>query len=172
MKLLRIEEEGIWLAVGCYRAANLEKIKREQLLSWLVSQHSGAQVARGEIVVSYFQAFHALYQAYLAFKRKINVSRSLALEILLRLSGTRQIDDALDFAGLRDGSRLLCLLALDTEEQRLRELEKQMMETFELKETTPKPNLMLVKDLYGCNTEPCVVTKISNVNLESNVRRD
>jgi tRNA threonylcarbamoyladenosine modification (KEOPS) complex Cgi121 subunit len=171
MKLLKLPEQNIVLAVGCYKAEHPEKIQKDELLSWLASKHNYAQVVRGDLIVSYFQAFHALYQAYLASKRKLNISRSFALEILLRISATRQIDDALDFAGLRNNQRLLCLLALDSDEQKLRDLEKEFIEKYSLKETTPKPDLKLVKELYGCKIEPCIVSKISLVNLETNVRR-
>lgn len=64
------------------------------------------------IIVSDIQCILAIRNALTAFSKGRNLSKKLEIEILIRLSGQRQIKDAIDMAAPKDPVKELVLLAV------------------------------------------------------------
>ncbi|NPA86134.1 MAG: hypothetical protein GXO42_01920 [bacterium] len=156
-----------WLGAGFY---DLQQDKKEEILSWLKAKQF-VQVIRGSLIVSYFHAFHALYQAWLALQEQRLIAKSFQLEILLRAAGTRQVDDALDYAGLKEREKLVCLVAVEQEKEKLEQLEQEFCRLFSAKETSPRPEKRLLQQVFGSDREAVIITRIALLNLESNARK-
>lgn len=60
-------------------------------------------------VISEFQIEAAVEQTFSAFEGKNNILSRPSLEFLLRLSGKRELNDALDACGLKNGKQGICI---------------------------------------------------------------
>ncbi|MFH0955182.1 MAG: KEOPS complex subunit Cgi121 [Candidatus Micrarchaeota archaeon] len=85
-------------AVGTANNKNSDKVLKK-LSSAKTRQNTRYCLFNAESAVSEKQAEHALKNALLGFENQSMILNDLGLEILLRLSGQRQIKNALDFFG-------------------------------------------------------------------------
>ena len=60
-------------------------------------------------VISQFQLESAVEQTLSSFEMKSSILSQPSLEFLLRLSGKRELDDALDVCGLNEGKQEICI---------------------------------------------------------------
>jgi len=88
----------------------LEQVRREVKEAHV--QFLDAKLIAGQQHL-YFSALNALK----AFKRKSNISSSLALEVLLYASAQRQIRKAVDLLGIKQDSSQVAVLAINKHEQ-------------------------------------------------------
>ena len=84
-----------------------------------------------KILVSH-HIYFATLSALNAFKRKKNISKNLALEILLYVSGQKQIRVAIDVFGLRKGRMDVVLVAIGDKKGDLKRLLENICETFDI----------------------------------------
>src|SRR3989344_3962474 len=68
------------------------------------------QIVPAKTICSFLQAFAALEQALFAQSKKTAFSGKLHLEFLIRLYGTKQINDAIDLAELKTGKNRALLI--------------------------------------------------------------
>jgi len=59
---------------------------------------------------------HSTVHAINAFKRNENIAKDLGLEICVRASAQRQISQALDFLGIKEGKMDICAITVDCNE--------------------------------------------------------
>ena len=113
------------------------------------------QVLDPTYIISRIHLQSAIYHTEKSFENKRNIARNKANEFLIRLSGKRQITNALKFFGLKDSSQYLLLLAFgDILENNKNELEK-IVSRFNLNNNVVETALPLtsLKDLseyYMC----------------------
>jgi len=104
-------------------------------------------VLDGSKPYTYRQIFLAYIMAKRAFARRKNISKSLGLEMLLYLSGTRQIREAIKIFGYKGGKGVLVLWNTNNDEHIL-EIMKKI--TTLIKGSLIKPNIdYLVESGYS-----------------------
>jgi tRNA threonylcarbamoyladenosine modification (KEOPS) complex Cgi121 subunit len=74
-----------------------------------------------------------------AEKRKIMLTNSLEMELLIRLTGTNQIEEAIRRAGLKKETAG-CFIAFSQESESLRQFESQIKSEFDLNDSVLKPS--------------------------------
>ncbi|MHA1686946.1 MAG: KEOPS complex subunit Cgi121 [Candidatus Heimdallarchaeaceae archaeon] len=89
------------------------------------------QIINPIIIVSERQINSAIYQSLKAFVNNRNVTRNLALEIIVRLTGTTQIEKALDITGITDKNKDLLLIGIKTHEKDLVSEMKEIIDEFD-----------------------------------------
>lgn len=68
-------------------------------------------------------ALHSAVHALRSFSRGENISKDLGLEICVRASGQRQISQALNILGIKNGKMKVCAVAIDCEQDIMKNLE-------------------------------------------------
>ena len=108
----RIDEFDMYLAVTAYKNVKIDNV--EDFIQ-------NARKEAGEAVVQFFDAkfiagfehlFFAVLNALTAFKNNLNISKSLAVEILLYAAAERQIRNAVKFLGVREETRDVAVVVL------------------------------------------------------------
>jgi tRNA threonylcarbamoyladenosine modification (KEOPS) complex Cgi121 subunit len=74
-----------------------------------------------------------------AEKRKIMLTNSREMELLIRLTGTNQIEEAIRRAGLKKETAG-CFIAFSQESESLRQFESQIKSEFDLNDSVLKPS--------------------------------
>lgn len=68
-------------------------------------------------------AMHATIHALQAFRREENIAQDLGLEICVRASGQRQISQAINLLGIKEGDLDICTVLVDCNDNLIDELE-------------------------------------------------
>lgn len=68
-------------------------------------------------------ALHSAVHALRSFSRGENISKDIGLEICVRASGQRQISQALNILGIKNGEIKVCAVAVDCEDDIMKKLE-------------------------------------------------
>lgn len=107
-----IDEFDTYLAITAYKNVKIDNV--EEFIQ-------NARKEAGEAVVQFFDAkfiagpehlFFAVLNALTAFKNNLNISKSLAVEILLYAAAERQIRNAVKFLGVREETRDVAVVVL------------------------------------------------------------
>jgi KEOPS complex subunit Cgi121 len=80
------------------------------------------QLINAEGIAGREHAIHATIHAIKAFSRNENIANDLGLEICVRMSGQRQISQALKKLGIKNGDITICVIAVDCNEDIMVEL--------------------------------------------------
>ncbi len=87
-----------------------------------ISFENGIQIVDARLVAEKEHVEHAIAQAIKAFKRGKNIARDILVEVLVRLSGQRQIKYAIEKFGLK--SNVQDVVVISTNKNRLEEFKK------------------------------------------------
>ncbi|MCX8154110.1 MAG: KEOPS complex subunit Cgi121 [Candidatus Bathyarchaeota archaeon] len=101
-----IEEMGKYVEITAFR--NVEIANVEDLLKALdriKQKHVWVQVLDAERVATWQHLYFAVLNALIAFKNKRNLSKNLAMEVMLYASAQRQIQKAVNIIGLKQDSK-------------------------------------------------------------------
>lgn len=71
------------------------------------------QLLDADGIAGYKHALHGVNHALLAFERNYNLANDLGVELLLRISGNRQISKGFKSLGLHEGEMNLCIILID-----------------------------------------------------------
>ncbi|MHA1203556.1 MAG: KEOPS complex subunit Cgi121 [Candidatus Heimdallarchaeaceae archaeon] len=133
------------------------------------------QVLDPKYIISKKQLEIAIYQTIVAFHSNENIARDKGTELLLRLSGYRQIKKALIVFGIEEQSKYVMFIGFgDSEEEINRSLVKISEEIgFNVKESIQLPvsNIKILKDFYDYNEniddlEKAAIEKIVTLKLD------
>ena len=97
-----------WVMAGVCRGVRGEVLRNPlKILEDLkaLGEDFSAQIFDAEPIISLRQIHAAAVAAYLSFKAKVNISKRLEIEFLLRLAADTQIDRALEKIGVKPNSR-------------------------------------------------------------------
>ena len=83
----------------------LEKIKLRQ------NKEIHLQIINPKFIVSEKQVLVSIYHTFKAFKQNRNKARDIATEFLLRISGQKQISNALEIYGITETSEMVMVIA-------------------------------------------------------------
>ncbi len=92
------------------------------------------QIVSANTIVCEKQVFFAIEQALSAIQNSTSFSKKAELEFLLRVYGTKQINQALDKAQLKAGKNEIVLVCCAKDKKELQELFKQAQKTLLFKE--------------------------------------
>jgi len=77
------------------------------------------QILDPTFIVSEKQIIAALYHTKKAFQRENNIARDFTTEFLLRLSGKRQISNAINFLGIKDSCINILIIAFGEKKEEI-----------------------------------------------------
>lgn len=95
----------------------------KQLMNDLNGFGCTIQLMDAEGIAGSQHALHSTVHALRSFSRGENISKDLGLEICVRASGQRQISQALNILGIRNGEMYVCAVAVDCEHDIMEKLE-------------------------------------------------
>jgi len=101
------------------------KIKDANSLLSLVRERTGeveVQFFDAELIASWEHLYFAILNALKAFENRLNISNSLAVEILLYASAQRQIKKAVELVGIKPSSSKVAVIVLAETELRANEI--------------------------------------------------
>ncbi|MEM2107677.1 MAG: KEOPS complex subunit Cgi121 [Candidatus Bathyarchaeia archaeon] len=99
-----IEEAGKYVEITAFR--NVEANKVEKLLKAVArkeQQHVWIQFFNAELVATWQHLYFAVLNALVAIKNELNISKSIAMEVMLYASAQRQIRKAIELMGIKEG---------------------------------------------------------------------
>ena len=102
--LKHLADERLFVEITGFK--NVEADKPDQLLKALrggIQTKVVAQFFNANIVATWRHLYFAVLDALMAFKTKRNISRNLAVEVMLYASAQRQIKKAIDIIGVKNG---------------------------------------------------------------------
>jgi KEOPS complex subunit Cgi121 len=102
--LKHIEEEAKYVAITGFKGVNVEK--PEQLLKAIRKgkrTNVSVQFFNADLIATWEHIYFAVLNALTAFRTKRNISKTLAVEIMLYASAQRQIRKAIDLLGVKHG---------------------------------------------------------------------
>lgn len=102
--LKRVEEHGMYAEITGLRNVKVES--PEELLKTMRTDKQAnvsVQFFNAQLIATWEHLYFAVLNALTAFRTKRNVSKNLAVEVMLYASGQRQIRKAIEFLGVRRG---------------------------------------------------------------------
>jgi len=111
--LEHFEEFGKYVAIAGFKGVKiadvegfLETVKRH------LAKNMEAQIFDAELVATWQHLYFAVLNALNAFKNGVNISKSLAVEMLLYASAQRQIRKAVEFLGVKPHTKAIALVII------------------------------------------------------------
>jgi len=112
--LLRyIEDLKKFVAIAGFKDAKITDLEQffEKVRNTL-APHVEFQLFDARLIATFDHLFFAFLNALTAFKNGENISKSLAMEIMLFASGQRQIRKAMKLIGIKDGTQEIVVLVV------------------------------------------------------------
>lgn len=115
--LKQIAEEGLYVEITGFRNVNVEK--PDQLLKAIRGEQGDVDVQffSAELVATWEHLYFAVIDALMAFRTKRNISKSLAVEIMLYASAQRQIKKAIEVVGVKSGASDIAVVIVSKRHQ-------------------------------------------------------
>jgi tRNA threonylcarbamoyladenosine modification (KEOPS) complex Cgi121 subunit len=120
--LKRLEGFNVCAAIAGFKDVN---IKDANSLLSLIRERTidgEAQFFDAELIAGWEHLYFAVLNALKAFENKVNISNSLAVEILLYASAQRQIKNAIESIGIKTGSLDVAVVVLAETELKANEI--------------------------------------------------
>ncbi len=128
----KINDYFVQIKSGYAKVNNLSTtIKR---LSEMETNTGFAQAFSNDFISSEKQPFYALNHAASLFESRSNKMSNLSLEFFLVLTAKRQLNDALDLAGLKEGQNDCIIIIADKDKKELQKKLEEVKEMIEFKE--------------------------------------
>ncbi len=117
MQLLKLDfpfKEYRWMGVEGFRLTKLLKIDKalDQMQTIIEERKVPLQIIEAKYLAGPRHAFHAVNLAVTACREKRARANRIEVEILLYLTGRRQIGDAINYAGVKRKTKEIVVLAL------------------------------------------------------------
>jgi len=121
VKTFYFEDFNIW---ACYVSFKLKNRNLSEILEYVSKNKSKVdilQVVDADKICGQLHLFSAIYRTYRAKKESKNIAKENSIELLLRLSGKRQINEAISMLGLNEKTRnvLVCCCDEDLDKAKL-----------------------------------------------------
>lgn len=120
--IAEIKEYGLYLGVLTFRGVHIEN--PELLLKKLRGDFSGLniQVLNVRKIAGFKHILISVLTALEAFNHKLNITKNLSMEVLVRASTQRQISEALMVLGIKEGICDVAFVAIDKERKKIEEV--------------------------------------------------
>ncbi|HKZ87939.1 MAG TPA: KEOPS complex subunit Cgi121 [Candidatus Bathyarchaeia archaeon] len=103
--LKHLKEYGKYLEITGFR--NVQLADAEDFLKTArkkMPQHTELQLFNSDLVASWQHLYFAVLNSLMAFRNRRNISKSVAVEVMLYASSQRQIKKAIEFVGVKKDS--------------------------------------------------------------------
>jgi len=125
-------------------------------------------VLRASLIFSPLLIMKAIYNSLISFKRGRNIAKKFPVEVMLYLSGRRQISEAISLFGPRDSDSrvVICVLSKNRSYayRILYNIIRKYGITFNLKESI-ESSLKEILEAYGISRNELISSRISNEDL-------
>jgi len=108
----KLEEFGRYIAIAGFRNAEIEDVNAFFNLVRKKAADADIQIFDAKLIASWEHLYFAALNALKAFKSKLSISNSLAMETLLYASAQRQISKAIDLLGIKPESPQIAVLVI------------------------------------------------------------
>ena len=132
-------------------------------LALLSGKHELAQVCCLAPLCSEQQILHSLEQSIGFHAQNIGISSKLSLEFLVRVTASRQIQDALNKLALKSGKQAVVLVFFSSDKKRVEKAFQEFKELFEFKEKSG----LIQKNLKENFSKLCKLYSISETELKT-----
>ena len=108
-----LEEDGKYVEIAGFRNVKIEDAKA--FLEAVRRETPGdteVQFFDADLVASWQHLYFAVLNALMAFRTERNISKSLAVEVMLYASAQRQITKAIELSGVKPGSTNIALVII------------------------------------------------------------
>ncbi|HLI45691.1 MAG TPA: KEOPS complex subunit Cgi121 [Geobacterales bacterium] len=132
MKLKALKDFNAWIG---YSGFEIRYSRSKQLLDHVMnSKMQLAQAVDATKICCSTQIEIAVMRTYRAFKMGRNIAKNMSMELLLRLSGKRQIHEALNLLGLKESSKYVALICADSDQGSLEDFIRKTLSEFAIRE--------------------------------------
>ncbi|UCC33204.1 MAG: hypothetical protein JSW53_05385 [Candidatus Bathyarchaeota archaeon] len=111
----KLEEFGTYIAMAGFKDVQIRDVKDFLNLVRKNTADVEIQVFNANLIAGWKHLYFATLNALTAFKSKLNISKSLAMEALLYASAQGQIDKAIDLLGSKSDSPYVAVLVIAKE---------------------------------------------------------
>lgn len=172
MKIFFIKNYNIWTAIT---ACEYNKNSAQNLIENIIKKRKQLeilQVVDLKKIVSYRQILSAIYRTYRNFERKKNIAKEKSVEVLLRITGKRQISEAIATVGVDNETREIVIFACDKAEENVKKVIEEIIKDNGLKvkdeelDNFEKRKNELIKtfNLVTNNIEKEILTRIASID--------
>ncbi|MEM2849185.1 MAG: KEOPS complex subunit Cgi121 [Candidatus Bathyarchaeia archaeon] len=120
--IAEVREYGLYVGVLTFRGVYIEN--PELLLRKLRGDFSGLniQVLNARNIAGFKHILTSVLTALEAFNHKLNIAKNLSMEVLVRASTQRQISEALNVLGIKEGVFDVAFVAIDERRGKIEEI--------------------------------------------------
>ncbi len=111
--LKHFEEFGEYVEITGFRNVQIEDAEAFLKATRREQQGTAVQFFNAELVATWQHLYFAVLNAFTAFRNKTNVSKSVAVEVMLYASAQRQIRKAIELVGVKRGSATVAAVIID-----------------------------------------------------------
>ncbi len=175
MKVFYLDKFGSW---GGFSSFVLKEINLKEIFDYLDDSRKKCellQIVDADKVCGSVQIISSIYRAYRAFSTAQNIARDLSIEFLIRLSGKRQISDAIKMLGVGIHTRNAVVVCADKDLGKVKNIISDILEKFSKKEDEnlleiySKEKEEILKKIYEIKS-PFIIKeilmKISNIEIQ------
>jgi len=168
---LKVDDEYYNLAIA---GLKLNMGTTSELLNYVIDIEMTSKdidhivILRASLIFSPLLVMKAIYDSLLSFKRGRNVARKFPVEVMLHLSGKRQISEAMPLFAPQDSDNRVVICVLSKKRSYaykiLCNIIKKYGATFDLKESI-KYSFKEILKAYNISEEELVSSRVSNEDL-------
>jgi len=115
----KIEEFNLYLAATAYKNVKIKNVEKFIEDARKKVGKVNLQFFNANLVAGWEHLYFAVLNALTAFKNKLNISNSLAVEVLLYASAQRQIRNAVELFGIKEGTTEIAIVAFAEDKEKL-----------------------------------------------------
>lgn len=121
MKTFYFEDFNIWACYASFKLKNRNLNEIFEYISRIKSKVDILQLVDADKICGELHLLSGIYRTYRAKKESKNIAKENSVELLLRLSGKRQINEAISILGLNEKTRnvLVCCCDQDLDKAKL-----------------------------------------------------
>ncbi len=105
MKFFYLENYGSWIGISSFA---FKEVDQKEILAYvdnLKKKFELFQIIDADKVCSIIQILSSVHRTYRAFSSSQNIAKDFSIEFLIRLSGKRQIVDAIKMLGIKEDTK-------------------------------------------------------------------
>ncbi len=139
--------------------------------------HCYNQLLNPQLIVSKRQLKVAIYQTMTAIRKNLTIATDNGIELLIRLSGEKQINKALRYFGVNKSTEKIILVSFGENKDKCYSSHQEIIKRFDIKKniienyTFPLIPLSKLAEYYRCDSdieivEKAAIEKIASVEIE------
>lgn len=120
-----LDDFGVYLTITAYKNVKIDDVEDFIQRVRRETRNATVQFFDAKFVAGHEHLYFAVLNALTAFRNNLNISKSLAVEILLYAAAERQIRNAVELLGIREETENVAVVVLaESEDEVVKALEK------------------------------------------------